>query len=179
MAEYDEDLGRIRRCKGCNELRDGFQFYGPRSRKCDSCKERDRLQRKYSPVYIAHRAYYGMLARVETPSYRRQNVKVRVTYDNFMEWAIPAYLKFMQDNFSSTPSLDRINGGDYELGNLQVLERRTNSSKQRTNTLTYASAQAMRRDYPSFTQGQLAFRYGTNIATVNRVLNYKSYRLPR
>lgn len=59
-----------------------------------------------------------------------EHVEVRMTREEFLEWAIPQYRSWES---KETPSLDRIDpSGHYEIGNLRVISRRINQSTQRT-----------------------------------------------
>lgn len=67
-------------------------------------------------------------------------VEVRMSRQDFLEWAIPAYSEWMDKNPNQTPSLDRIDpAGHYELGNIRILERGHNSSLNRQNKNVHAS----------------------------------------
>jgi hypothetical protein len=57
-------------------------------------------------------------------------VEVKMTRDEFIAWAVPAYAAWFRDHPGVTPSLDRIDGArHYEVGNLQLLTRLQNTLK--------------------------------------------------
>ncbi len=61
-----------------------------------------------------------------------QTVRVLVSREEFMAWAIPELQKWMLDNPGKVPSVDRKDGnGHYEIGNMQILEYQVNCGKTR------------------------------------------------
>jgi len=60
------------------------------------------------------------------------NVEVRMTREEFLEWAIPEYELWLAEHPNQTPSIDRADpNGHYEIGNLQILEVQENRRKAR------------------------------------------------
>lgn len=61
------------------------------------------------------------------------SVEVRMTREEFMAWAVPAYEEWFRDRPGVTPSVDRIDSkGHYEPGNIRLLpvqDNRRRSSK--------------------------------------------------
>ena len=78
--------------------------------------------------------YNGMRSRAGNrdgrhPAYA--SVKLLLSRDEFLAWAIPAFSRWMLDHPGERPSIDRIQFGDYELGNLQILSILDNTRKQK------------------------------------------------
>jgi hypothetical protein len=68
-----------------------------------------------------------------------EHVQVRMTRDEFLAWAVPAYEKWMSLYPGQTPSLDRIDpAGHYELTNLRILERGENNRLGRNHHNVHA-----------------------------------------
>jgi len=85
-----------------------------------------------SPKGKASQSFRSIKKRIGKGSYK--DVELRLTQEQYMYWAVPAYEHFMRKNPGVTPSVDRIdNGGHYERGNLQVISYQDNASK-RSNT---------------------------------------------
>lgn len=88
-----------------------------------------------------HRAYEGSPSRRATRTWNTiksrvgpgkqasyVNVEVRMTRQEYIDWALPAFEKWMAENPGLTPSVDRIrSAGHYEIGNVRILERGQNS----------------------------------------------------
>jgi len=87
-----------------------------------------------TPLYRAKAAYYGMLKRClnkdgKNPSYA--NVELRMTWDEWLKWAIPEYEKFQKENPDVTPNAARIgDSGHYELGNIRIVSQMQNCAEQ-------------------------------------------------
>ena len=57
-----------------------------------------------------------------------EHVQIRMTRQEFLDWALPKYEQWMKDRPDETPSLDRVDpNGHYEISNLRLLERGENS----------------------------------------------------
>jgi hypothetical protein len=96
--------------------------------------------RKYeaTPDRRAKRTWNTLHARIRLqPSYK--GIGVRMTRDDFLEWAVPAYTRWMAANPDKTPSLDRIDpAGHYAVDNLRVIERGENSRLARNHPNVHA-----------------------------------------
>lgn len=92
---------------------------------CKSCKNKVEAARKRrvgkTPTGKAKKAWENMKLRCKnSPEYF--HVKINVERDEFLEWAIPEYEKFMTLNPNAQPSIDRIDSdGHYEIGNIRVV----------------------------------------------------------
>lgn len=82
-----------------------------------------------NPEGAAAMAWHRLNGRVRShPAYA--NVEVRVTRDEFLAWAVPAYAAFFRDHPGVKPSVDRErNDGHYEIGNLKLIPHRENCAK--------------------------------------------------
>lgn len=70
--------------------------------------------------------------RGDLPTY--QNVKLLITREEFMSWAIPQLEKWQKEHGSlSDATLDRITDGNYQLGNLQLITKGENTLKRKRN----------------------------------------------
>jgi len=57
-----------------------------------------------------------------------KNINICMTREEWMSWAVPEIEKFMRDNPSSTPSVDRKDSSKhYELSNLRIIDFLDNS----------------------------------------------------
>ena len=87
-----------------------------------------------TPLYRAKAAYYGMLKRClnkdgKNPSYA--NVELKMTWEEWLQWAVPEYEKFQRDNPGVTPNAARIgDAGHYELGNIRIISQTQNCEEQ-------------------------------------------------
>jgi len=64
----------------------------------------------------------------QKPAY--QNVKVKMTRKEFLEWAIPAIKEFKSKHPNKSPSIDRIDRkGDYKLQNLRIISQPLNYAR--------------------------------------------------
>lgn len=88
-----------------------------------------------TPRYRATSAYYGMLARCgnvngKNPAY--SNVELRMTKEEWLEWAVPQYEKFVKDFPDQSPNVSRFgDSGHYEIGNLEIICQLENVKKQK------------------------------------------------
>ncbi len=91
-------------------------------------QERER-QRRYglTPKGKAARAWTSLTWRAQnrtgrTPAY--VNVEVRMTREQFMVWAVPAFTFWQEKHPDKVASVDRISTeGHYELGNIRLIEK--------------------------------------------------------
>lgn len=105
-------------------------------RHCKSCHlevDRERCkQYRNSPHGMASRAWYRINARAENKNGKDAcytNIKVNMTKDQFITWAIPKYSEWIVKHPNESPSINRINShGHYELGNIELLTCSQNSS---------------------------------------------------
>lgn len=84
---------------------------------------------KNTPEWAAKFAWNRITTRVgHHPNYA--GVEIRMTKEEFLAWAIPAFEQWFREKPGVTPSIDRINSsGHYELGNVQILAYRRNCAK--------------------------------------------------
>lgn len=79
------------------------------------------------PHRRARRTWHTLNARVKRQA-AYDHVSVNMTQQEYLEWALPAYSKWMADNPGKTPSIDRIDpAGNYALDNIRLIERGENS----------------------------------------------------
>ena len=90
-----------------------------------------------TPLYRAYAAWYGFLARCgnangKNPTYR--DVEIKMSFDEWVDWAVPAYEKFILENPGVSPAAAR-NGdqGHYEIGNISIISVQQNASQQKHN----------------------------------------------
>ena len=61
----------------------------------------------------------------ELPAYR--HVNVRMSLDEFIEWALPRYEDFIEKYPDESPSISRFgDSGDYEIGNIELISLKDN-----------------------------------------------------
>lgn len=88
--------------------------------------------------YRAKAAYWGMLARCgnangKNPSY--SGVELRMTREEWLEWAIPRYDRFNQLYPNLSPNVSRFgDSGHYEIGNLKIVPLVVNRADQKRDT---------------------------------------------
>jgi len=120
----------FRRCK---KRQDGYDSI---CKKCYNELNTKKYNKKYRSTPRGHaiNAWYSILQRAENkngkhPSYAK--IKVLVSKEQFLEWAIPNYENWMDAHPGEPPSVDRINNkGHYEFGNLQIISRWENNWKE-------------------------------------------------
>lgn len=114
-------------CPHCDRNRDLSKFFRNAGRATGAsvlCKDCFSVY-EGSPERRAKRTWNTIRARVERQA-AYAHVEVRMTRDEFLAWAIPAYIEWMGAN-DGTPSVDRIDpNGHYEIKNIRILERGEN-----------------------------------------------------
>lgn len=99
-------------------------------------------QRRRNPFWEARWAWGRIKGRAgnlygNNPQYA--TVEVRMTRDEFLAWAIPAYTEWYRTHPAENPSIDRIESDKhYESGNLQLLTLSENSLKTKRLKNVYA-----------------------------------------
>lgn len=87
-----------------------------------------------TPIYRAYAAYYGMLARCGNANGKNQayaDVELRMTWDEWLEWAVPRYEDFIKKNPSISPNVSRFGDkGHYEIGNIEIISGAENKARQ-------------------------------------------------
>ena len=89
-----------------------------------------------TPLYRAKAAYCNMIARCENangknPAYA--NVKLRMSLDEFLAWAVPRYEAFVAEYPNERPVCARRGDlGDYEIGNIEIISWAENRKRQKT-----------------------------------------------
>jgi hypothetical protein len=87
-----------------------------------------------TPLYRAKATYRGMVKRCGNknglnPTY--VNVQLKLTEQEFLDWAIPKYEQFLKEHPTEIPNVARFNdSGDYELGNIQLITRDENMQQR-------------------------------------------------
>lgn len=127
-------------CPHCKQSLGANHFYRNAARRnglsilCKPCHK----AYEATPHRKANNTWHTINARVRRQqSY--EHVTVNMTQDAFLGWAVPAYSLWMALHPQQTPSLDRVDpDGNYELGNLQILERGENSRRARNHPNVYA-----------------------------------------
>lgn len=87
-----------------------------------------------TPLYRAYAAYYGMQARCENANGKNlayAKVKLLMTLEEWLDWSIPEYEKFILENPDESPNVAR-NGdvGNYEIGNIRIISHTQNNKEQ-------------------------------------------------
>lgn len=88
-----------------------------------------------TPLYRAKAAYCGMVARCENangknPAYA--NVKLKMTLDEWLKWAVPRYRRFIAKHPGQSPCASRKgDAGHYEIGNIEIIDASENRARQR------------------------------------------------
>lgn len=68
-----------------------------------------------------------------------EHVRVEMTRDEFIGFAVPAYTEWMSEHPGLCPSIDRIDSeGPYSLANIRVIERGENSRLQKRHKNVFA-----------------------------------------
>lgn len=122
--------GKKSRCKFC--IKEDIDEY----RHTEKGKEaRKKWSKKlgatpHGKAAIAWRGIVGRLRKPELyPSYK--HIQLKMTRNEFMNWAISAISKFMKENPNVKPSIDRQDSeGNYELTNLRVISHAENSARR-------------------------------------------------
>ena len=87
-----------------------------------------------TPLYRAKSAYYSMTQRCGNANGKSRsyaNVKLLMTEQEFLEWAVPQYEKFITKNPDESPCVSRSgDAGNYEIGNIQITSTRYNRETQ-------------------------------------------------
>lgn len=87
-----------------------------------------------TPLYRAKRAYKDMLVRCGNPkgiNPTYTNVKIKMTMEEWLTWAIPKYQRFIAKHPNESPSVSRFGDkGDYELSNLEIITLLQNRAQQ-------------------------------------------------
>ena len=92
-----------------------------------------------TPLYRARSTYRDMMRRAENnnsknPAYSK--VKLLMTMEEFLEWSLPLYIKFIEENPESSPSVARRGDkGHYELGNIEIVSKEENRATQEAKLL--------------------------------------------
>lgn len=87
-----------------------------------------------TPLYRAKASYSGMKARClnangKHPTYA--NVQLRMTIEEWLEWALPRYEKFIAERPDGSPAAARKgDSGHYEIGNIQIISNLENRAQQ-------------------------------------------------
>ncbi len=77
-----------------------------------------------------------MNARCDNPTGKNlsyEGVKVKMSRADFVSWATPLFRQFEIDYPKEIPSIDRIDDGHYEFGNIQVISLADNVRKKQAN----------------------------------------------
>lgn len=88
-----------------------------------------------TPIYRAYAAYYGMQARCrnangKNPAYT--DVELRMTLDEWLDWSVPQYERFIGDHPNESPNVSRIgDAGHYEIGNVRIVSGLQNKREQK------------------------------------------------
>lgn len=100
-------------------------------------KEQTRYYRTYTPKGRAISVWSDVKTRSGNKDGKNlayTNVKLLITKEEFFGWAVPALEKWIAEGRPMTgkerPALDRINDGNYELGNLQFITQAENNKKK-------------------------------------------------
>lgn len=95
-----------------------------------------------TPLYRAKAAYRGMTERCLNANGKHAayaNVELRLTKEEWLEWAMPFYTAFLLEDPDGRPSVSRFGDtGHYEIGNIEIISieenrRRQKRSRQVTN----------------------------------------------
>lgn len=121
--------GKKTRCKKC--VKEDIRRYLS-SELGKSTRKQKSKRLNATPKGKAATAWRGIIRRTTNinlyPSY--VGVRVKISRDDFMKWAIPAISKFVELNPSVRPSVDRIDSdGHYELSNLRIISQPENSAR--------------------------------------------------
>ncbi len=88
-----------------------------------------------TPLYRAKSAYYSMTVRCKNrsgknPAYKK--VKLDMSLEQWLEWAVPKYQEFEQQHPGVSPSASRLNDeGDYKLDNIEIISMSENRRRQK------------------------------------------------
>lgn len=94
---------------------------------------RSRYQTSIANVFtIARRTYSNIKDRCKCGKGSYASVQLKMSKEQFLNWAVPEYTKWILQNPGKKPSIDRINSdGHYELGNVQIIEVQENRRKSK------------------------------------------------
>ena len=122
-----------------------------------------------TPYGRAYKAWAHITERVENkdgkhPNYA--NVKLLMTRQEFMKWAVPRYVRWLRKNPDGKPSIHRMKDpGHYKLSNLKIISYQENTRLSKRNRNVHAPrGQAWCGDCKAY-KSRKAFnrnRYGSN-----------------
>lgn len=90
-----------------------------------------------TPLYRAKAAYRNMKIRClnangKNPAYA--NVELRMTMEEWLEWALPKYESLLKDNDQITLNASRFGDqGHYEIGNIEIITQDKNRKNMKTH----------------------------------------------
>jgi len=102
--------GRLNECKPCLLLRSRREYQTPGKRATaiySTMKQRERNSDGKNPTYA--------------------DVEIRISRDDFIAWFVASWPIYVFDFGDRQPSIDRINGGHYEFGNIRLIPLAENS----------------------------------------------------
>jgi hypothetical protein len=167
-------MTRRKICTYCGKLK-ATSAYGKKGaglnhhcKDCDSIKQQAFAK---TPHGRAVKAWNLIKYRVRNPYGKNKTyvgVELRMTRDEFMTWAVPAYTAWVTDgNLIESASVDRKEDGHYAIGNLQIISRVENAKKQKRNKNVHAPAG--HAWCPSCVQYKLKCEFYTDKASWNGV----------
>lgn len=127
-------------CPGCKTTLPKTSFFANAGRingasvNCKTCY----AEYNSSPDRRAKRTWNTINARAGKQA-GYEHVRVLMTRDEYLSFALPAYREWMAKHPGQTPSLDRIDSdGHYELKNIRIIERSENCRLQKKHKNVYA-----------------------------------------
>lgn len=86
--------------------------------------------------------WHNMLLRCRNPKGKNaayKHVRVRMSKEEFLAWAVPAFAAFVKEHPGLRPSIDRKDSaGDYTLSNIQISDLGRNSATRRNARVAFA-----------------------------------------
>jgi hypothetical protein len=110
--------------------RDKFNEYRRKYFKTERGRQKHRehsRKNRNTPKGRASHTWYAMLSRAgKKKGY--EHVEVKMTKEQFLEWAVPKYEKWFKEHPNVVPSINRLDSkGHYEINNIEMISMRENS----------------------------------------------------
>lgn len=128
-------------CRACHQSKTAIEFKKAGRYLDTICKSCYNIRnRTYTKAYTntahgwANRSWQRLVSRANNRDGRHPtyvNVDVRMTKNEFLEWAIPRYKEWIETHFAyEIPTIDRIDStAHYEIMNIRILSKSDNSMR--------------------------------------------------
>lgn len=116
---------RLKECKTCRNSSDRHKAYHKNYRESEAAKNSKKVYMS-KPRSKALMLWHNMNYRCDNHELYK-NVSVKMTREEWLKFAVPAVERFLKQNPGGRPSVHRRNdSGDYEVGNIEIIDRKEN-----------------------------------------------------